>query len=218
MNRANSGVPGDDFDSEQIDARLNEVSDPDEREEQFRRFDEVNDYEGYDEQEPLRRQLAQFAFVREEDDREVRLTFRDVPADEIARAFRGSGALLISMMGERALAPPAMSASPSSVQPDLDITSQESVALQDRKKRTHKRLASLPYEDMPASARPSRHIGELTTRYFFALGDLVYTINIISPTGIVESIAGIFPAAAQSEHELQSRLAAVFREKRSQTP
>jgi hypothetical protein len=212
MNRANGGVPGDDFDSEGFDAEMNEANEPDE---QFRPFDDFDDYQGYDEQEPLRRQLAQFAFVREEDDREVRLTFRDVPADEIAKAFRGSGALLISMMGERALSPTAISVSPSSGWTDFDTNPQESVALQGRKKRAHKRLTSTSHDDVPVSARPTRHTGELTMRYFFSVGDLVYTINITSPTGIVESIAGIFPVAAQSEHELQSRLAVVFRENRS---
>jgi len=72
------------------------------------------------EEEPLRRQLAQFAFVREEDDREVRLSFRDVPANEIARTFRGSGALLISITAERASSLPTMPARPSPDATDQD--------------------------------------------------------------------------------------------------
>ena len=209
MDRASGGVP-DDF-NEGHDAEMYEHS---EQGEQFRRcedFEDFGEYEAHDE-EPLRKQLAHFAFVREEDDREVRLTFRDVPADEIAKAFRGSGALLISMMGERALAPPAVSVRPESGWTDLDANGQEAIALQSRKRRTHRTHTA---EGVTASARPNRTTGELTMRYFFSLGDLVYTINIASPTGIVESIAGIFPSAAQSERELQSRLAVVFREIRN---
>jgi hypothetical protein len=50
----------------------------------------------------VERQLAHYAFVREERDREVRLHFRDVPPSEIARTFREAGAYLISLMAERA--------------------------------------------------------------------------------------------------------------------
>jgi hypothetical protein len=50
----------------------------------------------------VERQLAHYAFVREERDREVRLHFRDVPSSEIARAFREAGAYLISLTAERA--------------------------------------------------------------------------------------------------------------------
>src|SRR5437667_10529955 len=108
MDRANGGVPDDDLDSEQPDMEAYAAGETDDtagaggryRSSPFEPDDDYDehDHEQYGEQEPLRRQLAQFAFVREEDGREVRLTFRDVPANEIARAFRASGALLKSIM------------------------------------------------------------------------------------------------------------------------
>src|SRR5438552_18703125 len=55
-----------------------------------------------DRNEPVETQLARYAFVREERDREVRLLFRDVPVPEIVKAFRMAGATLISISGERA--------------------------------------------------------------------------------------------------------------------
>lgn len=48
-------------------------------------------------------------------------------------------------------------------------------------------------------------------RYFYALGETVYTITITAPSEVVASVAPIFPVAALSERELNERLAVVFR-------
>jgi hypothetical protein len=206
MNRANGNAP-DDIDGQHPDADFQGTG-------AFAgRFDvdqDFGDYSAYEEQEPLSRQLAQFAFVREEDDREVRLSFRDVPANEIARAFQASGALLISVTGERAASLPGVSVRSQPGWTDLDAASQEATALPGRKRRNRRGNPTKAQDDARGS-RPNRHTGELTMRYFFSLGDLVYTINIASPTGIVDSIANIYPAAGRSERELQDRLAVVFR-------
>jgi hypothetical protein len=218
MDRANGGVP-DDLDREQPDVEADATGETDDtigigdrhRSSPFEPDDEYEDYDQYGEQEPLRRQLAQFAFVREEDDREVRLTFRDVPANEIARAFRGSGALLISMMGERALAPPNTPARTPAGPVATEVDPQEAPVLKRRIRKGHNWASA---DDRISITRPNRHTGELTMRYFFSLNDLVYTINIVAPAGIVDSIAGIYPTAELSEQELQTRLAVVFRETR----
>ena len=71
------------------------------------------DFTGGREQQPddtVERKLAQYAFVREERDREVRLLFRDLPAPEMALSFRAAGANLITLSGERASAPTSVSA------------------------------------------------------------------------------------------------------------
>ena len=210
MNRANGNAPDDDIDSRHPDADFYATGSYAGR---FGADQDFGDDAAYEEQEPLRRQLAQFAFVREEDDREVRLTFRDVPSNEIARAFRASGAILISMTGERAVSPPGVSVRSQSGWTDLDSTPPDVTALQGHKRRSRRGHSITPQDDTPGAGatRPNRHTGELTVRYFFSLGDLVYTINIASPSGIVESIANIYPAAARSERELQDRLAVVFR-------
>ena len=206
MNRANGNAPDDDIASQHPDTDFQGTG---AFAGQFDVDQEFGDFSAYEEQEPLSRQLAQFAFVREEDDREVRLSFRDVPAGEIARAFHASGALLISVTGERAASPPGVAVRSQPGWTDLDSPPQEATALPGRKRRNRRRHPGA-LDDAPGS-RPNRHTGELTMRYFFSLGDLVYTINIASPSGIVDSIAKIYPAAGRSERELQDRLAVVFR-------
>ena len=184
--------------------------------EQYDRYDPYDQGEEYEEQrrqeeEPLRRELAQFAFVREEDDREVRLTFRDTPADSIAKAFRDSGAYLISMTGQRAQLAPT----PAAAEPSSDATA-ETDALAGRRRRHRRGHNPVPPDSMPTAPTHShRHTGELTMRYFFSLRETVYTINIASTTGVVESIAHIYPSAFQCEREIQSRVAVLFREIRS---
>jgi hypothetical protein len=53
-------------------------------------------------------------------------------------------------------------------------------------------------------------LGELTVRYFYALGDLVYTVSIVTPSGIITSIAAVYPSALLPERDLHERLAAIF--------
>lgn len=145
-------------------------------------------------EEQVERQLASFAFVREEREREVRLHFRDVPAGELAMSFRRSGASLISMMGERA----RVAAMPA-VEEDV-AASPEDEALAGsvrRRRRAH-----------PGAEAISP--GELTVRYFYSLGDMVYTISIVAPAGVVQSVANIYPNAALPERELQEHLGVVF--------
>ncbi|MDQ3928074.1 MAG: NADH-quinone oxidoreductase subunit C [Chloroflexota bacterium] len=145
-------------------------------------------------EEQVERQLASFAFVREEREREVRLHFRDVPAAELAMSFRRSGAGLISMMGERArlaVPPPAEEDAAASLE---DESSAGSVR---RRRRSHS----------GAEAPPP---GELTVRYFYSLGDIVYTISIAAPSGVIQSVVNIYPNAALPEHELREHLGVVF--------
>ena len=115
-------------------------------------------------------QLAQFAFTREEREREVRLTFRDVPADEVALAFRAAGAMLITVSGERA--------------------------------------------GRNAGGAEAQTPSDVTLRYFYSLGEMVYTISITSTSGVFGSVAAIFPVATLSEQELGARLAVAFQEGR----
>ncbi|HET6314447.1 MAG TPA: hypothetical protein VFH60_11470 [Chloroflexia bacterium] len=143
----------------------------------------------------VERQLAQYAFIREERDREVRLLFRDVPADEVARAFRASGASLITIYGERLT--PAV--------PTSDDVSGEA--------------GTPPGEDGTAPRRhrkrraesQSTPVGEALLRYFYSLGEIVYTVGIAVPSGVVASVAGVYPVAALSEHEIRDRIAVVFK-------
>jgi hypothetical protein len=163
--------------------------------------------------DPLNRQLAQYAFIREEDEREVRLLFRDVPANEIASAFRTAGAILISMTGERAYAPTA-SPSPGPDYPEAHdpATDAWAEAAQDafaeggaqpgRRGHAHGRARR--------AQRQSSRTGEATVRYFFSLQELVYTVSIASPTGVIESIARQYPSAALSEREIRDQIAVVF--------
>src|SRR6478672_7605413 len=71
---------------------------------------DADDYDAAeDTEEVLGNDLAGYAFLREDDDREVRLYFRDAPVGELALAFRKAGGLLLSIAGERApvVPPPA---------------------------------------------------------------------------------------------------------------
>jgi hypothetical protein len=131
----------------------------------------------------VERQLAQFTFMREEREREVRLLFRDVPADEVARAFRSAGASLITLAGERVGAP-------AGAVPPVDEHGEQPT----RKRRTRRKS--------PA--------GEVVVRYFYALGEMVYTVGIVSSAGVLPSVAGIYPGAAICERELRDRFALVF--------
>jgi hypothetical protein len=165
----------------------------------------ADDYDAAeDAEEVLGNDLAGYAFLREDDDREVRLYFRDAPVGELALAFRKAGGLLLSIAGERALVvPPPAPTSGEPARADAPIDSQSH---RRRRHRSSDSEADLAYE----LAR-SRHTGELTLRYFFALEDIVYTLIITSSTGVIESIAGIYPQAALSEQEVRARTAAIFK-------
>jgi hypothetical protein len=139
--------------------------------------------------ETVERQLAQFAFIREERDREVRLSFRDVSPADLAKMFLASGASFISLTGERA-----------STQPDDEEPA--SPADESVEPRPHRRRKV---------AQPTPQTGEPTLLYFYALGDLLYTVSVTSSSGVVPSIAGFYPAAALSESELQGGLEVFFR-------
>jgi hypothetical protein len=141
----------------------------------------------------VERQLAHFTFMREEHEREVRLHFRDVPADQIAMVFRSAGASLITMTGERAalLAPTSARHTPPPAPTD---------------KSRPKRTASLG-----RAAHAAGQADEVTMLYFYAQDDIVYTVSITSPPWAVRSVAGIYPVAALLESEVQSRLSVVFR-------
>ncbi|HET9494370.1 MAG TPA: hypothetical protein VFR15_09080 [Chloroflexia bacterium] len=146
-----------------------------------------------DAHEPLHRELALYAFVREEDEREVRMYFRDAPPNEVAASFRRAGAAFITMTGERAYTP-APGAAPAPDDQDPDAQRRE----QARARRARRK-----------SRRSSRG-GEATLRYFYSLGEIVYTAIVSAPSGIVRSIAPVYPAAAIAERELQERLSLVI--------
>jgi Ni,Fe-hydrogenase III component G len=146
-----------------------------------------------EEEAEVERHLAQYAFVREERDREVRLLFRDVSPTEIARAFRAAGASLISISGEREQRGAAAGIVEAGPAAD-DHPSH-------RKRARHAPTTASPHTP------PS---GELLLRYFYSAGETVYTVSIVVPSGVAGSIAGIFPTARHPERELQDRLAAVF--------
>ena len=149
-------------------------------------------------EEQVERQLASFAFVREEREREVRLHFRDVPASELAGSFRRSGASLISIMGERARVVAAPATAPAAEGEAAAPPEDEGVAGGvRRRRRSQAGVSSMP-------------LGELTVRYFYSLGELVYSISITVPSGVVQSVAGIYPNAALPEQELQEHLGVVF--------
>jgi hypothetical protein len=143
-------------------------------------------------EEQVERQLASFAFVREEREREVRLHFRDVPAGELAMSFRRAGAGLITLMGERA----RVAAVPSGEEEAVSPEDEASAGRSRRRRRSHLDTAST--------------LGELTVRYFYSLGEIVYAISIAAPSGVVQSIANIYPNAALPEHELQEYLGVAF--------
>ena len=160
-----------------------------------------------DAEERLGNELAAFAFLREEDDREVRLSFRDVPADSIANAFRRAGALFISLTGERARNVQVAPVSSVGVAGVAGDSVEGEVQPLSRRKRRHKASA----EERVAQSEGGLPPGELTMRYFYATEELVYTVIITSSTGIIKSIAGVFPSAELSEREVRVRLGAVVR-------
>jgi hypothetical protein len=164
-------------------------------------IDDGQDTEHEDAEEVLSQELASFAFLREEGDREVRLHFRDVPANEVARAFRRAGALFISMTGERAR---AMQPPPVSLPDDAGGLADEEMPPLSRRRRRGRAGPG-------AQSDPSRPPGELTMRYFFATETLVYTVVITTSTGMMQSIVSIYPSAELSERELETRLVASFR-------
>jgi len=192
MDDLGNGLPGDNIDEPvrrisepEIIGRAssvvpNEVDEPD----LSGAYDEDAAPKPSPEAEEVERQLAHYAFVREEREREVRLLFRDVPADEVAAAFRAAGASLITVAGERAAPPIATETS--------DKADAEGKPPRKRK-------------------RGPQPLGPLSMRYFYALGETVYTITITAPSEVVASVAPIFPVAALSERELHERMAVVFR-------
>ncbi|MGA7731856.1 MAG: hypothetical protein WCD37_11375, partial [Chloroflexia bacterium] len=97
-----------------------------------RTSDDAQDTKPEDAEEVLGQELASFAFLREEDDREVRLHFRDAPANEVARAFRRAGAFFITMTGERAR---AMQPPPASLPDDAAGPTDEEMPLLSRRRR-----------------------------------------------------------------------------------
>ena len=133
--------------------------------------------------EHVERRLARFAFVREERDREVRLLFRDVFPMEVAAAFRAAGARLISIAGERPL---ASEPTQDEVPPGEDTAH--------------------VMGEQGASATQSGQPREWTLRYFFSLGETVYTVTIVLPGDVPWSVAGVYPAARAIEDEIAERL------------
>jgi hypothetical protein len=157
---------------------------------------------GFDEQaaEEVERRLAQYVFVREERDREVRLLFRDVPAPNLVLSFRAAGANLISISGER-LGAKVESAEPDS--PAIDTEPDQAATEQTEPRQGQKGRRR-------RTALPPPPSGELLMRYFFSLGETVYTVNLASPTGVVGSVASIYPVARLAEEELRQRLNVIF--------
>jgi hypothetical protein len=146
-------------------------------------------------EESVERMLAQYVFVREERDREVRLLFRDVPAPDIAASFRAAGAGLISITGERV-----------SAQPPAASTADEPLAPPSAGAAKKKRKGMT--EGPEAAARLA---GEPVIIYFYALRETVYTVSIALPAGIAGSIAAIYPCARIPEQEVERRLGIVVR-------
>jgi hypothetical protein len=159
--------------------------------------------------ESVERGLAQYVFVREEREREVRLLFRDASPGDIARTFRSAGAHLITLSAERistpgspiVAPPPGESAPEEGEDGEASADSEESEVIE----RVRKRRAT---KQRSQSAKPPT--GEVLLRYFFSLGEIVYTVSIVSPTGVTSSVASTYPLAARSERELNERLAVVF--------
>lgn len=153
------------------------------------------------EPESIERGLAQFAFIREERYREVRLLFRDASPSEIARTFRSAGAHLITLSAERAWKGSGANAPPA---PDAESEGDEAPP------EAHIEEVPKHRPTQQRSSRVERPTGEVLLRYFYALGVTVYTVTMVSPTGMTESIAPIYPLASRSEQELSERLAVVF--------
>lgn len=150
-------------------------------------------------QESVERGLAQYVFVREEREREVRLLFRDASPADLARTFRSAGAHLITLSAERASTP----GSPISTPPPEEREEDGEEVETGERPRKHRGVRQ-------RSSRPGPPTGEVLLRYFYALGEIVYTVSIVSPTGVVASVANTYPLAARSEHDLTERLAVVF--------
>lgn len=148
-------------------------------------------------EEVIERQLAQYAFVREERDREVRLLFRDVPPQEIAHAFRVAGAYLITLMGERARTP----GQPTHYSTQPVEEGEEPEAGEQPRRHGPRRARPVPTPDLT---------GDATIRYFYSLGETVYTVSIASTSGVFGSIAGIYPLASRLEREASERAAVMF--------
>jgi hypothetical protein len=144
-----------------------------------------------DAEQVVERQLAHFTFVREGRDREVRLLFRDTPSSEVARAFRAAGAYLITLLAER-------TSHHEHPQRHSEVETEEGHHAHARRGRHASRPTTEP-------------VGEATMRYFYSLGETVYTVSIVSTTGLVESIAGVYPMAMRLEQEASQRSAVVFR-------
>lgn len=147
--------------------------------------------------EGVERRLAHFAFVREDRDREVRLLFRDVPPSEIAAAFKATGATLISIAGERILPAVGKEAGP---QPPTDT-------IQPGNETQQARAAD---KNSVGTAQTGKQPGNITIRYFFDMGEVVYTVIIDVPSGVVGSVAGVYPSARLAEDEIHKRLGAMF--------
>ena len=162
-------------------------------------FDNLEDLEQDQEQEgeTVEQKLAQYAFVREEREREVRLIFRDVPAYEMAVSFRAAGAQLITIAGERVQQGGAGAVGASSSENTERALVESQPRESGRRRRRHERAPQPP-------------TGDVVLRYFFAMGELVYTVILAAPAGVMGSIAAIFPVARLSEEEIQSRLRVVF--------
>lgn len=152
----------------------------------------------------VERQLAHYAFVREERDREVRLLFRDVPPPEVAAAFRAARAALISVSGERQGSGAGDRGS--------GVGSRESGAGSRELEADGEEEAWVPppHRKRAREAGPEEPSGEVMLRYFFALRETVYTVNIAVPSGVAGSIAGTYPSARVLERELEARLHMVF--------
>jgi hypothetical protein len=153
-------------------------------------------------QESVERGLAQYVFVREEREREVRLLFRDASPADVARTFRSAGAHLITLSAERASPHSSPIATPPPPEQELDNEASEDSEFSER--------ASKRKEGKPKSRMLGHRAGEVLLRYFYALGEIVYTVSIVSTTGVATSIASIYPLAARSERDLTERLAVVF--------
>lgn len=147
--------------------------------------------------EGVESKLARFAFVREERDREVRLLFRDVPPFEIASSFKAAGATLISVAGERV---------ESAFQREMELHIAGADSQLDDETQQANAHTKAPRTDMPTGGQP----GYITMMYFFDLDDIVYTVNIDIPSGIVGSVASIYPSARLAETEIHKRFGATF--------
>jgi hypothetical protein len=167
--------------------------------------------------ESIERGLAQYVFVREEREREVRLMFRDASPGDIAHTFRSAGAHLITLSAERASMPgsPIVTPPPQNREPDQGVVEESEAAgagnaidvdidTESDEPLLRRRAAR------QRSTKAGPPTGEVLLRYFYALGEIVYTVSIVSLTGAVTSIAATYPVAARSERELSERLAIAF--------